>query len=372
MNIKLPISLCMIVKNEENFLTRCLESVTDLVEEIIIVDTGSTDKTKEICTSYKVKLYDFVWSESFAEARNFGINKATKEWILYIDADEEVFVKNIEELKNSLETIDKNLYLVPIINYYGSSSPNPNHSYLFTSHRLFKNNKHFKFIGNIHEHLNKESLTEKDLKEVEIIRSIEIHHYGYMDSVVKDKKKNERNLKLLIKEKKDPNYDPWIDYHIASEYYRMKEYEKAFTELNSSIFHFLKRHQMPPSLIYKLKYEILILLKSYKSAKTSIDKAIQLYPDYVDLYFYKGIILFQENLFEEAIKVFTYCLKLGESNIKYLILSGTGSYSAWYFIGCCYEKLNNYQNAITAYKEALNIYPNYMDAKKKLSKILKY
>lgn len=372
MNIKLPISLCMIVKNEENFLIKCLESVKDLVSEIIIVDTGSTDKTQEICNDYKVKVYDFVWSESFSEARNFGINKATKEWILYIDADEEVVVKNIEELKNSLEIIDKNLYLVPIINYYGSSSPDPNRSYLFASHRLFRNNKDFKFIGNIHEHLDKETLDKKDLEEIEIISCIEIHHYGYMDSVVQDKKKSERNLKLLKKEKKDPNYDPWIDYHIASEYYRIKDYEKAFIEVNSSILSFLKRQQMPPSLLYKLKYEILILLKSYKSAKIGIDKAIQLYPDYVDLYFYKGIILFEENLFEEAVIVFTHCIELSESNIQYLILSGSGSYAAWYFIGCCYEKLNNYQKAIMAYKESLKIYPNYTEAKTNLSKILKY
>ena len=313
---KLPISLCMIVKNEEKFIRKCLESVENLVEEIIIVDTGSTDKTKEICNEYQASTYDFIWSESFSDARNFGIDKATKEWILYLDADEEVNIKNIEELKSLLEIDAKNLYLVPIINYYGSSSPDSNCSYLFASHRLFRNNKKIKFTGNIHEHLDKSSLGENDLKEIEIIRCIEIHHYGYMDSTVKNKNKNERNLKLLKKEKEVPNYDPWIDYHIASEYYRMGEYEKAFNEVNSSILGFLKKQQLPPSLLYKLKYEILILLKSYKSAKIGVDKAIELYPDYVDLHFYKGIILFQESLFEEAILVFTHCIELGELNIQ--------------------------------------------------------
>ncbi len=372
MNIKLPISLCMIIKNEEHFLIKCLESVKDLVEEIIIIDTGSTDRSKEICNKYKAKVYDFIWSESFSEARNFGISKATKEWILYIDADEEIIVKNLEEFKNSLEINSKNLYLVPIINYYGSSSPDPNRSYLFASHRLFRNNKNFKFIGNIHEHLDKESLDEKDLKEIEIIRCVEIHHYGYMDLIVKDKNKNERNLKLLKKERRQPNYDPWIDYHIASEYYRMKDYEKAFSEVNSSILHFLKKQKLPPSLLYKLKYEILILLKSYKSAKAGIDKAIELYPKYVDLHFYKGIILFHENLYKEAIISFNHCLELGESEIQHLILSGSGSYAAWYFIGCCYEKLQDYPKASKAYTQAINIYPDYSEAKIKLSKLPEY
>ena len=361
----------MIVKNEEKLLSKCLESVQNLVEEIIIVDTGSTDKTKEICDKYQAKTYDFIWTESFSEARNFGINKATKEWILWLDADEEIIIKNIEEFKNSLESNKKNLYLIPIINYYGSSSPDPNLSYLFASHRLFRNHQGFKFMGNIHEQLTKQNLDEKGLGEIEIIPYIEIHHYGYMDSVVKDKKKNERNLNLLKKEKKNSNYDPWIDYHIASEYYRMKEYEKAFTEVNSSIIRFLQIQQLPPSLLYKLKYEILILLKSYEGAKTGIDKAIALYPKYVDLHFYKGIILFQEKLFEEALVVFKHCLELGESQIQYLILAGTGSYAAWYFIGCCHENLGDCKQASKAYIEAINIYPNYAEAQLKLSYLLK-
>lgn len=371
MKKRLPISLCMIVKNEEKLLSKCLESIKDLVEEIIIIDTGSIDKTKEICDKYQAKTYDFIWTESFSEARNFGIDKATKEWILWLDADEEITIKNIEELKNSLESNEKNLYLIPIINYYGSSSPNPNLSYLFASERLFRNYKGFKFIGNIHEHITYENLDEKDLGEIEIIPYIEIHHYGYMDSVVEDKKKNERNLSLLKKEKKVSNYNPWIDYHIASEYYRMKEYEKAFTEVNSSILRFLQRQQMPPSLLYKLKYEILILLKSYKGAKAGIDKAIALYPKYVDLHFYKGLILFQEKLFEEALLVFKHCLELGESQIQHLILAGTGSHSAWYFIGCCHENLGDYKHASKAYIEAINIYPNYTEAQFKLSKLPK-
>lgn len=362
----------MIVKDEEKQLSNCLESIKDLVEEIIIVDTGSIDKTKEISNKYKANIYDFKWTESFSEARNFGINKASKEWILWLDADEEITIENIEEVKNSLQSNKENLYLIPIINYYGSSSPDPNLSYLFASNRLFRNHKGFKFTGNIHEQLTKENLDEKGLGKIEIINCIKIHHYGYMDSVIEDKKKNERNLKLLQNEKKDSNYNPWIDYHIASEYYRMKEYEKAFTEVNSSILRFLQNQQFPPSLLYKLKYEILILLKSYKGAKAGIDKAIALYPKYVDLHFYKGIILFQENLFEEALTVFKHCLELGESEIQYLILSGTGSYAAWYFIGCCYENLGDYSKASNSYIQSLNIYPNYTQAQLKLLELPKY
>ena len=82
------ISVCMIVKNEGQYLRQCLESVKIFADEIIIVDTGSTDKTKQIAEQYTNKIYDFVWIDDFSAARNFSLSKASKEWIFVIDADE--------------------------------------------------------------------------------------------------------------------------------------------------------------------------------------------------------------------------------------------------------------------------------------------
>ena len=82
------ISLCMIVKNEEAVLTRCLDSIADLMDEIIIVDTGSTDRTKELAAKYTNKIYDFKWTSDFSAARNFSFSKATMEYIYTADADE--------------------------------------------------------------------------------------------------------------------------------------------------------------------------------------------------------------------------------------------------------------------------------------------
>lgn len=101
----ITITLCMIVKNEEKILDRCLSCLRDLVDEIIIVDTGSVDKTRDIAARYTDKIYGFQWVDDFAAARNFAFSKATKEYIYSADADEVLDEANRERfrlLKDSL------------------------------------------------------------------------------------------------------------------------------------------------------------------------------------------------------------------------------------------------------------------------------
>ncbi|MEN3009334.1 glycosyltransferase family 2 protein [Pseudothermotoga sp.] len=95
----------MIVKDEENNLPRCLESIKDFVDEIIIVDTGSKDRTVEIARRYTDKIYFFQWNNDFSAARNFSLKFPTGEWVLIIDADEEA----TEEMKNGLRNFLLNL-----------------------------------------------------------------------------------------------------------------------------------------------------------------------------------------------------------------------------------------------------------------------
>lgn len=358
----------MIVKNEEKWLKKCLNSVVNVVDEIIIVDTGSTDKTKEIAMNFPVKLYDYTWNDSFADARNYSLSKASGDWILYLDADEELYVENNNLFFDVLQQEKGHVFLVPTINYYGEFPANANKSYLYASHRIFKNHNGFKFIGNIHEHLNIQDNPNKIISSK--MNFVKIHHYGYMDSVVENKNKFTRNLRLLEKEKENLDYSPWIDYHIASEYYRGKYYEKSFQSVNLSIRRFIEKKQLPPPLLYKLKYDILINTGSFYGAWPAIEKAITLYPKYVDLHFYKGIIFMAQKKYEEAISVFHHCIELGkEYNPIFLTNAGNSGYQSWYFIGKCYEALNNLVEARKAYRHSLVLYPDYEEAKFRITEI---
>lgn len=101
----ITISLCMIVKNEEHILARCLDSVADLVDEIVIVDTGSTDRTREVAAKYTDKLFEFAWTDDFSAARNFSFSKAAMEYIYSVDADEVLDQENRERFRMLKETL---------------------------------------------------------------------------------------------------------------------------------------------------------------------------------------------------------------------------------------------------------------------------
>ncbi len=176
----ITVSLCMIVKNEEKVLARCLDSVKDLVDEIIIVDTGSDDRTKEIAAGYTEKLYDFVWTGDFAEARNFSFSKATGDYIYSADADEVLDEENRERFRVLKETLLPEVEIVQM--YYGNQL---SHGTVYNFDRelrpkLFKRLRTFCWIEPVHEtvrlspvvydsdieitHLPTESHTGRDLE----------------------------------------------------------------------------------------------------------------------------------------------------------------------------------------------------------------
>ena len=101
---KTTLSLCMIVKNEEKYIAKSIDSVKDIVNEIVIIDTGSTDSTLDILKNYNVKLYNYKWENDFASARNFAINKIKSDWILFLDADEILDEASKDNLINYVNT----------------------------------------------------------------------------------------------------------------------------------------------------------------------------------------------------------------------------------------------------------------------------
>lgn len=149
----ITVSLCMIVKNEEEVLGRCLDSVQDLVDEIIIVDTGSIDRTKEIASTFTDNIFDFPWIDDFATARNHSFSKATKDYILWLDADDVLEGKNqasFKKLKSSIPSTVDSVMMHYHVDYDLSGYP----TRTTKRNRLLKREKDFRWKGKVHEYLD--------------------------------------------------------------------------------------------------------------------------------------------------------------------------------------------------------------------------
>lgn len=146
------VSLCMIVKNEENTLEKCLESVKDSVDEIIIVDTGSTDGTKEIARKYTDNLYDFTWNDDFSEARNFSFSKATKNYLLWLDADDILLPEDRTKFKTLKETLESSVDVV-MMKYNTGFDTQGNVTFSYFRERLVKRSCQFIWREPVHEYL---------------------------------------------------------------------------------------------------------------------------------------------------------------------------------------------------------------------------
>ncbi len=144
-------SLCMIVKNEEAVLARCLDSIQDLMDEIIIVDTGSTDRTKEIAAQYTDKIYDFAWVDDFSAARNFAFSKATCDYIYSADADEVLDIENHQRLAMLKQYLLPEIEIVQM-HYLTRNEYNTTQNYMDEYRpKLYKRLRTFTWIHPVHE-----------------------------------------------------------------------------------------------------------------------------------------------------------------------------------------------------------------------------
>lgn len=214
----ISISLCMIVKNEERVLKRCLDSVKDIVDEIIIVDTGSHDKTKDIAKKYTDKIYDFKWEDDFSKARNFSFSKATKEYILWLDADDVILNEDKEKLLELKSSLDKNVDIV-MMKYNIAYDKNGEATYSYNRERLVKRDKEYKWVSPVHE---------------VIVPSGNIIFSDIAISHKKEKKTySKRNLNIFKNMiKKGKKLDARQQYYYARELYYHSMYYQAIQEFN--------------------------------------------------------------------------------------------------------------------------------------------
>lgn len=209
----------MIVKNEEKYLPECLESVKDIVDEIVVVDTGSSDRTIEIAKEYGAKIFHFDWINDFSAARNFALRNSSGDWILYLDADERLESNSINELKKISQSKNKCAYFCTVKSLDRIEGRDNSMRYI----RLFPNDSRVEFRGKVHEQITY-SLTENNYKIFQ--SSVSILHVGYNVTKEEKKKKAERNLILLLQEY-SKSKTAYFAYQLANTYNVLEDYDSA-------------------------------------------------------------------------------------------------------------------------------------------------
>ncbi|MFS0919257.1 glycosyltransferase [Brevibacillus sp. 179-C 1.1 NHS] len=347
------LSLIMITRNEESNIKKCLLSVRETVEEMTIVDTGSTDNTKQIASECGAKVYDFPWTGSFSDARNYALQQASGDWILVLDADEQLAPGSTELIKEFISGPPA----IGRVNIVSKYLENGEIQYANSPiSRLFP--KGVYYTGSIHEQV------VSDLPHR--MTSITVYHDGYYQT-----DKTARNIPMLEKELQKEGSNPYLLMQLAREYKNKQDYVEADRCFSQAYQLATKQEGYYPKLVVDYIYNLMKIGKleaSYTVIETEQDQL----SNFPDFHFALGMFYMDYVLSNTAAHIdklprieasFHKCLELGDKKEIGGII-GTGSFLASFNLGAYYEVIGDNKQAIEYYR--LSAEHDYDKAKERL------
>ena len=348
------ISLCMIAKNEEKWLRMAIDSVRPIIDEIILVDTGSTDNTIALAEELGVKVFHRPWDDDFSPPRNLSIEKATGDWIFILDADEAIAERDLAELQRL--TLDDRVCTEFLQRHYSNDHRLSQYEACrgeypewekdlggyFTSNlcRLFPNHQGIHYRGRVHE-LVEHSI--RDINQHRIVRTrIPIHHYGHIDKVKKRKQKS--RLYTPLGEEKlhdDPNH--WqAHFEMGVEYNQSRRHVESVEAFKKSL-------ELLPTYVptwVNMGY-VLCEMERYREAAAALQQAIRLEPDSYEAHCNLGVVFLRANRLEHAERALRQAIKIKPDYINALCN-----------LGKALALMERYSEAALTYKRAVEYLPN--------------
>lgn len=361
------ISLCMIIRNEERNLRRCLQSIYQWVSEIIIVDTGSNDQSLAIAKEFGAKVQTHPWHDDFSEVRNVSLEHANGDWILFLDADEELAPESYKALNKAVVAPEIEGYFVNINNYLGNEGWGETCPDLVF--RLFRNRKEYRFRGAIHEQIAHVILENNPHAKFRIAEGLTLFHYGYLDREIESKDKKKRNLEIIERELAQNPNDRLLRYHYGVELFRLERYQEAATELIRAA------NGIDPNTIYLPKLLRYIVMSQHaagqpEEALKTAHLGLQFFPDYADLYYYSGLISLEQKKYSSAREYFQQATTMPEQQPQYASFGGLRGFRSYYHLGTLFEIFYDFEEALKYYVLSLKDNPNFTHALDKIVTIL--
>ncbi|MGK7901749.1 MAG: tetratricopeptide repeat protein [Hormoscilla sp.] len=345
----MKISLCAIVKDEEASLPSCLNSVKDVVDEMVVVDTGSTDRTPAIAKELGAKVYRFPQDPNLSPARNFSLEQATGDWILVLDADEELSPHIVPQIKEAIA--GENYILINLIRQEIGATQSP---YSLVS-RLFRKHPDIKFDRPYHQMVDDSiiQLLQREPKwQVGHLESVAIAHYGYQPGTIAAKNKYIRALTAMEAYLAAHPDDPYTCSKLGALYVQMQEVAQGIALLEKALP--LTSEEM---VLYELHYHLAIAY----SRQGNLPKAQHHYQSAAELPILRklkiGAYNNWGNLRKESGNI-VGAMMLYQQTIQIDPSFAIGHYN----LGMAWKQLGRLDEAIAAYQQALKLNPTYAEA----------
>lgn len=319
------LGLAMIVRDEQESLRRCLASVASIVDQMVVVDTGSRDGTASVARDAGAVVVRHEWQNDFAAARNVALEHVTTDWVLVLDADEQLAPSSGPLIRRAIKNPLVDGFLLDILNFTGDVTISGAASH--ANVRLFRRLPGVRYEGALHE-----QVAHSLLRAGGVIRPLPgavILHYGYLGSTVEGYDKKRRNLEIVRRQAEEDPKNPFVHFNLAVEYMRQDDRPRAIKVFQRA-FRLLPGPDAPyaPALVRHLA-ACLIDERRYDEALAVLEHAQAVYPDYVDLRYLRGLALNRLGRYEEALEMFSECLRRGDSPSVYMFSQlGAGSFLA--------------------------------------------
>ena len=357
----LTLSLAMIVKDEEEMLPRCLEAVKDAVDEMIVVDTGSSDRTVEIAESFGAKVVHHEWTGDFSAARNVSFDAATSDWVIYLDADEVLVAEDARRLRDLTGRVWREAFYLVETNFTGDLGDGE--ALTHNALRVFRNRPAYRFEGRLHEQIA-DKLPAFNPERLEAT-SVRVEHYGYLASVRDAKEKSRRNIELLEQQAREGAGGPFLHFNLGSEHAAalnndaaLREFVKAWELLKEQG---IDGYGFVPSLAGRLTKAYRVT-GNFAKAREQADEGLELFPGFTDLILEKGHALIGEGRLSEGAILFERCLEMGDAPSKYSATVGCGTFLAMVSLAETRAHQGRRSEAVALLRRCLADYPRFLGA----------
>lgn len=341
-NHSIPVSVCIIARNEEKNIGKCLDALKPYGFEIIVVDTGSTDRTREIASQYTDKIYDFAWINDFSAARNFSLEQASHDYVLVLDCDEVVKELDCGLLNTLMLEHPEGVGRILLDNHYISNETDS--VYQDRLGRFFCR-RFFHFESAIHEQIIH---NHTGLQYETYDLPLHANHTGYLGSIDELRGKVERNNCLLFQELESNKNDPYLYFQLGQSYNMIYDYENSYKYYQKALeFDINPKDEWVQMMI--IAYANALLHTGRETAALQLEAVYDDFASSADFFCIMGQIYLANRQYMKAMMEFVKAIHCPVAH-----QTGTNSFIPTYNIGLINEMMGDISTALTHYRNCGN------------------